>query len=91
MKKLDFTFIAAMLILALTTYNAIDDSLEDDRDEDFYSEMAYFMSRGDRNTATMGFSLCVKQNIHSKKLNTPVVDCCTIYFPDKEECKSMGH
>lgn len=85
--RFDFTFLIAILILALTTYNAIDDAWEDDRDEDFYATVFKFMSRGDRNTASMGYTLCVHQNINSLKLNTPLKDCCKIYFPDKVDCK----
>ena len=88
MKRLDFTFIAAMLILALSTYNAIDDSLEDDRDENFYGEVFKFMSRGDRNTAAMGYALCMRQNKQEERHDIPATDCCKIYYPNKTDCNT---
>ena len=42
--KNNFLLFAAFIVLALTTYNAIDDAIEDQRDEKFQKQMEVFMS-----------------------------------------------
>lgn len=84
--KSNYILVAATAILILSSYNAIDDLIEDSRDEAFYASMTEFMNRGDRNTASMGYEMCVVQNAQNRILGMVGRDCCRIYFPSKVRC-----
>ena len=90
MKNQGLLITAVFIILMLTAYNAIDDYMEDGRDQGFYNSMLEFVNKGDRNTADMGFVMCKRVNANAVDLKHAQVNCCKVYFGgDTDRCRAV--
>jgi len=82
----------AALILGFSIYDYFDDTDEMHQHEDFFTEVRSFMQHGDRNTAQMGYQMCVNQNELSLSLDHPTRDCCEVYFGgDEAKCNEAKY